>query len=169
MPANEEKIPLAIGIIKQEETNKSIVFCNTKYKCEELQNWLTANDIKSGLLSGDVPQKKRESLLKQFKENKIQNLVATDVAARGLHIDQVDTVINFDLPNDAEDYVHRIGRTARAGASGRAMSFICETFGMNIKHHKTETKVSQPDDIIEGTPNRYMRRSSQKKEIPAIG
>ena len=132
MPANEEKIPLTLGILRQNAETKSIIFVNTKHKGETIQGWLEANTFKSGLLSGDVPQKKRESLLKQFKEGKITILVATDVAARGLHIDGVDTVINFDLPNDAEDYVHRIGRTARAGASGKAISLICETYGMNI-------------------------------------
>jgi len=111
---------------------KSIVFINTKHQGEKLQAWLESNEFKSGLLSGDVPQKKRERLLQQFKNDKISILVATDVAARGLHIDGVDMVINFDLPNDAEDYVHRIGRTARAGASGKAISLVCETYGMNI-------------------------------------
>ena len=132
MPANEEKIPLTLGILKNHAQSKSIVFVNTKHQGEKLQNWLEANQFKSGLLSGDVPQKKRERLLKKFKDDEINCLVATDVAARGLHIDGVDIVINFDLPNDAEDYVHRIGRTARAGASGQAISLICETFGMNI-------------------------------------
>lgn len=132
MPANEEKIPLALGLLKQHAEGKSIIFINTKHQGEKIQAWLEANEFKSGLLSGDVPQKKRERLLQEFKENKINTLVATDVAARGLHIDGVDTVINFDLPNDAEDYVHRIGRTARAGASGKAISLVCETFGMNI-------------------------------------
>ena len=132
MPANEEKIPLSLGLLRQNNKGKSIVFINTKHQGEKLQAWLEINEFKSGLLSGDVPQKKRERLLQQFKNDKISILVATDVAARGLHIDGVDMVINFDLPNDAEDYVHRIGRTARAGASGKAISLVCETYGMNI-------------------------------------
>ena len=119
-------------MVTKHADGKSIIFINTKHQGEKIQAWLEANNFKSGLLSGDVPQKKRERLLQQFKENKITTLVATDVAARGLHIDGVDTVINFDLPNDAEDYVHRIGRTARAGASGKAISLVCETYGMNI-------------------------------------
>ena len=84
------------------------------------------------MLSGDVPQRKRESLLKSFKEGTTKVLVATDVAARGLHIPDVSCVINFDLPTDAEDYVHRIGRTARAGATGTAISLICETYAMSL-------------------------------------
>jgi ATP-dependent RNA helicase RhlB len=79
-----------------------------------------------------VPQKKRETLLQRFKDGDVNVLIATDVAARGLHIPDVHFVVNFDLPSDAEDYVHRIGRTARAGASGTAMSLICETYAMNI-------------------------------------
>ncbi len=132
MPANEEKIPLSLGLLRQNSDGKSIIFINTKHQGEKLQAWLETNEFKSGLLSGDVPQKKRERLLQQFKNDTISTLVATDVAARGLHIEGVDMVINFDLPNDAEDYVHRIGRTARAGASGKAISLVCETYGMNI-------------------------------------
>lgn len=132
MPANEEKIPLLLGLLRAHASQKSLVFVNTKYQGETIQRWLAANEFSSGLLSGDVPQRKRESLLKKFKAGDVSILVATDVAARGLHIDGVETVINFDLPQDAEDYVHRIGRTARAGASGKAISLVCETFGINL-------------------------------------
>ena len=85
-----------------------------------------------GVLSGDVPQKKRESLLKKFQAGQLEILVATDVAARGLHIDGVSHVYNYDLPFDAEDYVHRIGRTARLGAEGDAISFACERYAMGL-------------------------------------
>lgn len=132
MPSNEEKIPLLLGLIKKANEEKIVVFINTKHMAEKIDAWLTANGFKGAMLSGDVPQKKRESLLKQFKNGDINVLIATDVAARGLHIPDVNFVINFDLPGDAEDYVHRIGRTARAGASGTAISLICETYAMNI-------------------------------------
>lgn len=132
MPSNEEKIPLLLGLIERTKEEKTVIFINTKHQAEKLEAWLLANDFKVVLLSGDVPQKKRESLLKKFKEGESHILVATDVAARGLHIPSVHYVINFDLPNDAEDYVHRIGRTARAGQSGTAISLICETYAMNI-------------------------------------
>ena len=132
MPSNEEKIPLLMGLIKKAENQRCVVFINTKHMAEKIEAWLNANDFKSGMLSGDVPQKKREKLLGQFKEGTINVLIATDVAARGLHIPDVNFVVNFDLPTDAEDYVHRIGRTARAGASGTAISLICETYAMNI-------------------------------------
>lgn len=132
MPSNEEKIPLLLGLLKNAESEKSLVFINTKHMAEKIEAWLEANGFKCALLSGDVPQRKREKLLNKFKEGDRNILVATDVAARGLHIPKVSYVINFDLPTDAEDYVHRIGRTARAGASGTAISLICETFAMNI-------------------------------------
>jgi len=132
MPSNEDKIPLLLGLLKQANEQKCVVFVNTKHIAEKIAAWLEINDFKAALLSGDVPQRKRESLLKQFKEGTRNILLATDVAARGLHIPDVGLVINFDLPNDAEDYVHRIGRTARAGASGTAISLICETYAMNL-------------------------------------
>lgn len=132
MPSNEDKIPLLMGILKRAEEQRCVVFINTKHMAEKIEAWLNSNGFKSGMLSGDVPQKKREKLLSQFKDGEISILIATDVAARGLHIPDVNYVVNFDLPTDAEDYVHRIGRTARAGASGTAISLICETYAMNI-------------------------------------
>ncbi len=132
MPSNEEKIPLLMGILKKAKDEKCVVFINTKHMAEKIEAWLNINDFKCALLSGDVPQKKREKLLQRFKDGDVNILIATDVAARGLHIPEVNYVVNFDLPTDAEDYVHRIGRTGRAGASGTAISLICETYAMNI-------------------------------------
>ncbi len=125
-PANNEKIPLLVGLIRQLEPFRAIVFVNTKHNAEKIDAYLLANRIKSAMISGDVRQSKRERLLAEFGEGKHQVLIATDVAARGLHIPEVSHVFNFDLPQIAEDYVHRIGRTARAGASGEAHSFACE-------------------------------------------
>ncbi len=132
MPSNDEKIPLLMGILKKAGEQRCVVFINTKHMAEKIEAWLNVNDFKCALLSGDVPQKKREKLLQKFKDGSVNVLIATDVAARGLHIPDVNFVVNFDLPTDAEDYVHRIGRTGRAGASGVAMSLICETYAMNI-------------------------------------
>ena len=125
-PGNEEKIPLLVGLLKQHKPARTLIFVNMKWVAEKIYNNLRANGFKAGIISGDVPQLKRERLLQDFKDDKIGILVATDVAARGLHIPAVSHVFNFDLPQDAEDYVHRIGRTARAGASGDAISFACE-------------------------------------------
>ena len=127
-PANDEKIPLLLGLLHRDKPVRSIIFINTKRVAEKIYAFLKGNDISAAILSGDVPQKKRESLLKQFQDGESAVLVATDVAARGLHIPEVSHVFNFDLPQTSEDYVHRIGRTGRAGASGQAISFACEDF-----------------------------------------
>jgi ATP-dependent RNA helicase RhlB len=131
-PANAEKIPLLLGLMEKLKPTRSIVFINTKRVADKVYAWLEGNGYKSALLSGDVPQKKRQSLLKKFQDGEFNTLVATDVAARGLHIPAVSHVFNFDLPQSGEDYVHRIGRTARAGASGFAISFACEDFAHYI-------------------------------------
>jgi len=131
-PANDEKIPLLLALIKKLEPQRSIVFVNTKHAADRVWGYLEGNGYQSALLSGDVPQKKRERLLKHFQDGEFHFMVATDVAARGLHIDQVSHVFNYDLPQDNEDYVHRIGRTARAGASGVAISFACEDYAFSL-------------------------------------
>src|SRR5690606_11969334 len=109
-----------------------MVFVNTKVFVERVARALERAGYRVGVLSGDVPQKKRESLLKKFQAGQLEILVATDVAARGLHIDGVEYVYNYDLPFDAEDYVHRIGRTARLGKEGDAISFACERYAMGL-------------------------------------
>ena len=131
-PADEEKIPLLIGLLSRSEGARTIVFVNTKAFVERVARALERAGYRVGVLSGDVPQKKRESLLKKFQAGQLELLVATDVAARGLHIDGVSHVFNYDLPFDAEDYVHRIGRTARLGAEGDAISFACERYAMSL-------------------------------------
>ena len=130
--SNEEKIPLLVGLLQHMDPHRSLVFINTKHMAERIAAYLEGNDIQAAVLSGDVPQKKRQRLLQDFSEGKLPVLVATDVAARGLHIPEVSHVFNFDLPQDAEDYVHRIGRTARAGASGDAISFACEDYSFSL-------------------------------------
>ncbi len=153
-PANEEKIPLLLGLMKKLKPTRSIVFINTKRVADKVYAWLEGNGYKSALLSGDVPQKKRQSLLKKFQDGEFNTLVATDVAARGLHIPEVSHVFNFDLPQSGEDYVHRIGRTARAGASGSAISFACEDFAhyiMDIEEYIDQKigKESVTSDLLE--------------------
>ncbi len=131
-PANEDKIPLLLALVKRLEPPRGIVFVNTKRAADQVWGFLEGNGHKAALLSGDVPQKKREQLLKHFQDGEFPFLVATDVAARGLHVPEVSHVFNFDLPQDVEDYVHRIGRTARAGASGIAISFACEDYAFSL-------------------------------------
>ncbi|MFM6987954.1 MAG: ATP-dependent RNA helicase RhlB [Arenimonas sp.] len=131
-PADEEKIPLLIGLLTRSEGHRTMVFVNTKVWVERVAKALERAGFRVGVLSGDVPQKKRETLLARFQKGQLDILVATDVAARGLHIDGVSHVYNYDLPFDAEDYVHRIGRTARLGAEGDAISFACERYAMSL-------------------------------------
>ncbi len=132
MTANDEKISLLIGLLRHMDPRRTIVFVNTKRAADIVWGFLEGNGFKTAVLSGDVPQKKRMSLLKEFQSGNLPVLVATDVAARGLHIPDISHVFNYDLPEDAEDYVHRIGRTARAGASGDAISFACETYSFSL-------------------------------------
>ncbi|MEL6868163.1 MAG: DEAD/DEAH box helicase [Pseudomonadota bacterium] len=131
-PANEEKIPLLIKLMREMDIERTMVFVNTKREAERLEDTLNANEINASAISGDVPQKKRLRMLKAFQDGELNVLIGTDVASRGLHIDDVSHVFNYDLPQDREDYVHRIGRTARAGASGVAVSFGCEQFVMSL-------------------------------------
>lgn len=131
-PSDDDKMLLLLTLLEDEWPEKAIVFANTKHVCEKLNDWLAADGHRVGLLSGDVPQRKRLKILEDFGRDKLDILVATDVAARGLHIEKVSHVFNYDLPDDAEDYVHRIGRTGRAGKSGHAISFACEKYALNL-------------------------------------
>lgn len=131
-PSNEHKLPLLVGLIREMGQRRTMVFVNMKREAERIQAYLQANGIDAMAISGDVPQKKRQSMLKRFQEGELDVLIGTDVASRGLHIPDVQYVINYDLPQDSEDYVHRIGRTARAGATGDAISFGCETYAISL-------------------------------------
>ena len=152
-PSNEDKMPLLIGLLREIGEGRIMIFVNMKREAERVQDYLEANGIHAAAISGDVPQKKRERLLTDFQEGKLRVLIGTDVASRGLHIPDVEYVINYDLPHDAEDYVHRIGRTARAGASGNALSLGCETYSVSLPDiekfigHKIPFANYEPDDL----------------------
>ena len=139
-----EKFALLFNIIHRQNLNRVLVFCNRRDQVSRLAEMLTRNGINCSVLSGDVPQKKRIRRLEEFKTGKIRVLVATDVAGRGIHIEGMDHVINFTLPRDPEDYVHRIGRTGRAGAVGTSVSFADEKDAFNIPaiEQFTERKLS---------------------------
>jgi ATP-dependent RNA helicase RhlB len=149
----DEKLPLLVHLLRHmvPDPTRSMVFVNTKDMAERVANTLKANGLNGGVLSGDVPQTVRLRLLGDFTEGRLPILVATDVAARGLHISDVSHVFNFDLPQHAEDYVHRIGRTARAGASGDAISFACEKYVFGLPEieeyigHKIPTAPTGPE------------------------
>src|SRR5215831_3584553 len=131
-PSMEEKVPLLIGLLRQSEARRTMIFVNTKRMAERLESTLRANGFHAQALSGDVPQNKRLRFLRDFHNGELAVLIATDVASRGLHIPDVSHVFNFDLPQDPADYVHRIGRTARAGAEGDAISFACEEYAVSL-------------------------------------
>lgn len=124
----EEKFGLLIGLIRQEPEGRYLVFCNMKITAERLERKLYLNGIRAKAITGDVPQKKRLRVLAEFKDGEFPVLIASDVASRGIHIDDVTHVINYDLPQDPHDYVHRIGRTGRAGAGGKAITLACEDY-----------------------------------------
>jgi ATP-dependent RNA helicase RhlB len=127
-PANEEKLPLLVTLLKQMDASRTMVFVNTRRGADRVRERLELHGIQAAALSGDVPQNKRLKMLKDFQAGLLPVLIATDVASRGLHVPDVSHVFNYDLPQDPEDYVHRVGRTARAGASGDAISFGCEDY-----------------------------------------
>lgn len=163
-----EKFPLLLGLLKKEEAaDRVLIFVNTKKEAEYLTERLQANELKAAVISGDIPQNKRMRLLKEFKEGRLTFLVATDVASRGLHIDGVSHVINYDLPQDAADYVHRIGRTARAGAFGKAISFADE----DLVFHLPEIEEYLGRRIPSAFPEeedfcRDYKRSAPRKKAP---
>jgi ATP-dependent RNA helicase RhlB len=130
--SSRKKLQFLLWLLEEEQPKKALVFVNTKRTGDYLNFKLFENGWESEYISGDVSQKKRLKLIDQFKDGKLELLVATDVAARGLHVEDVDLVINYDLPLDAEDYVHRIGRTGRAGAEGKAIALACEKYAENL-------------------------------------
>ena len=160
-PSNQDKIPLLLTLLEEEWPERCIIFANTKHQCEEIWGYLAADGHRVGLLTGDVAQKKRLSLLKQFTDGELDILVATDVAARGLHIAEVTHVFNYDLPDDREDYVHRIGRTGRAGESGISISFACEQYAMNLPAieeyigHSIPVSQYDPNALLQDIPKPY--------------
>ncbi len=168
-PAQEEKVPLLLGLLQQEQPVRSIVFVNTKRVADRVWGYLEGNGYPTAVLSGDVPQKKRQHLLERFASGELPVLVATDVAARGLHIPDVSHVFNYDLPQDAEDYVHRIGRTARAGASGKALSFACEEYAFSLSEieeyigHKIPMESISGELLIEPKPRKKPEHSRRPK------
>jgi ATP-dependent RNA helicase RhlB len=177
-PSNPEKIPLLVGLIREMGAGRIMVFVNTKREAERLEDFLTANDIHAKAISGDVPQNKRQSMLMQFQSGDLRVLIGTDVASRGLHIPDVQCVFNYDLPQDCEDYVHRVGRTARAGASGDAISFGCETYAISLPDieeyigHKVPVASYDPallPELIKPPPRKRKERPGQRKGRPGGG
>ncbi|ASK98102.1 ATP-dependent RNA helicase RhlB [Xanthomonas campestris pv. merremiae] len=165
-PSDEEKQTLLLGLLSRSEGARTMVFVNTKAFVERVARTLERHGYRVGVLSGDVPQKKRESLLNRFQKGQLEILVATDVAARGLHIDGVKYVYNYDLPFDAEDYVHRIGRTARLGEEGDAISFACERYAMSLPDIEAYIEQKIP---VEPVTSELLTPLPRAPRVPAVG
>ncbi len=126
------KLNLLLGILKTEAPRNALIFTNMRYSAARLARKLSQNGLRAQYLTGDLAQNQRMRVMDDFSEGKFPILVATDVAARGLHIDGLEMVVNYDLPQDHENYVHRIGRTGRMGQTGKAVSLACEKFSENL-------------------------------------
>jgi ATP-dependent RNA helicase RhlB len=150
-----EKLPLLLGILKHEAPERTLIFVNTRRAADMVVERLNRNNWKADAITGDIIQKKRLRLLAEFKEGKLPVLVATDVASRGIHVEGVTHVINFDLPQDAEDYVHRIGRTGRAGATGKAVSLADEEYVYSLE--EIEKYIGQKIPVSWADNSMYVR------------
>ncbi len=153
-----EKLPTLLGLLEQEKPGRALIFVNMRSTAARLASRLEAQGYDVGALAGDVDQRKRIKLLDRLKDGSLRVLVCTDVASRGLHIEDVTHVFNYDLPQDPEDYVHRIGRTARAGASGKAYSLACEEYVYSLEAieeyigHKLPHEFAEPGMFVEPAP-----------------
>ena len=163
-----QKIAMLLWLLKNEPYDRMIIFGNWKHRNAELTEELRSYGVECEMLSGDIPQNKRIRILDAFKEGKCRVIVATDVAARGIHVDGISHVINFDLPEQAEDYVHRIGRTGRAGKKGTAISFVCEFGAFNLpeieKYAEMEVRTIQPEDECFVLPERVKSLKNVREE-----
>ncbi len=172
-----EKMSVLLWILTNEDCRRVIIFRNRRHDVETLHSALTRCGIQCEMLTGDVDQKKRLRILDDFRDSKIKIIVATDVAGRGIHVDDVTHVINYDFPYEAEDYVHRVGRTARAGHKGRAISFADEDSAFVIpdieKYIERPLPISQPDDAMLNFGGKYKgltsTRSSGARSMPSGG
>jgi ATP-dependent RNA helicase RhlB len=150
-----EKVPLLLGVLKHEAPERVLIFVNTRRAADMVVERLKRNGWKVEAITGDIIQKKRLRILADFKEGKLPALVATDVASRGIHVEGVTHVINFDLPQDAEDYVHRIGRTGRAGATGKAISLADEEYVYSLE--EIEKYIGQKIPVAWAEDSMYVR------------
>ncbi|MGD9841427.1 MAG: DEAD/DEAH box helicase [Steroidobacteraceae bacterium] len=169
-PSNNEKPRLLVGMLKHMDPTRSMVFVNTRRAAENVEALLRDNGINAEAISGDVPQPKRLRMLRDFHDGTLAVLIGTDVASRGLHIPDVSHVFNYDLPQDPEDYVHRIGRTARAGAEGDAISLGCEEYVITLPEiesyigRKIPVGTITPEMLVELAPASPRRRKEPRPD-----
>jgi ATP-dependent RNA helicase RhlB len=161
--SSDEKMSVMLGLLKQKKPRTAIVFTNTKRAAEEISKRLEINGYPSEFIMGDLPQRKRLAIIRKIKAGEAEYLVATDVAARGLHIDNLEMVINYDLPEDPEAYVHRIGRTARAGETGEAVALACERYVFGLE--SIEKLINQKIPVAELTEELHAEDASAGMRI----
>jgi ATP-dependent RNA helicase RhlB len=167
-----EKIPALLGILKAEGADRTLVFVNMRRTADHICRTLAVNGYEAEQITGDIDQRKRLKILEDFREGRLPILVATDVASRGLHIEGVTHVINYDLPLDPEDYVHRVGRTARAGASGTAISLACEEYVEGLEAIEKLIGFKLPHDFPDDSmllPYKHAPRAPRRPRDDARG
>jgi ATP-dependent RNA helicase RhlB len=166
----DSKFSLLLGLLKKEEWSRILIFVNTRSGVEWLAEKLKGNGYPAEGITGDLPQRQRFKLMERFKNGSIKILVATDVASRGIHVEDITHVINYDLPQDAENYVHRIGRTARAGKNGIALSLACEDFVLYLESieaklgHKIPVVWPEDDWFVEDISKHVFTKRGHRKE-----
>ncbi|MBI5238085.1 MAG: DEAD/DEAH box helicase [Deltaproteobacteria bacterium] len=167
--SNEEKLSVLLTLLKRPEVLRSIIFTNMKITAEKLGWKLAANGLPASVLTGDMTQERRHKVIEGMKSGRIKMLIATDVAARGLHIDDITHIFNYDLPDDAASYVHRVGRTARAGKSGKAYSLVCEDHVLNLPEiekyteRKFESEWIEDSELVKDIAPKYRERQGRGK------
>jgi ATP-dependent RNA helicase RhlB len=169
---DKEKFPLLYNIIKNDNPDRILVFANRRDQTERLADELERYGIRCEMLSGAVAQKKRMRILEDFKAGKVKVLVATDVAGRGIHVDGISHVVNFNIPENPDDYVHRIGRTGRAGATGKSITFACEMESFELPAIEellgTPLKCTlPPEELLEELPHAPPRNKHSRHRTDA--
>ena len=166
---DRHKESLIAALIEQEESSRTFVFCNTRLQAQKLSNLLRAKKIRSAYIHGEVAQSDRKQVLNQFKDGKLQVLVATDVAARGLDIKDVDLVINFTVPQSGDDHVHRVGRTGRAGNTGKAITLVNSSEWNQMSSIERYLKIRFEVRKVKGFEAKYTGPGKLKKSGKAAG
>ncbi len=166
---SSEKFKLLYNLITGRELSRVLVFCNRRDQVRRLQEQLEDYGLKAEILSGEVPQKKRLQTLEGFRDGRVRVLIATDVASRGIHVEEISHVVNFNLPFEADDYVHRIGRTGRAGQAGISVSFACDDDAFQIpaieQYIGRELACRQPEeDLLKPLPQPQVRKRRPRQE-----
>lgn len=170
---NQEKVSLLLGLLKREAWNRLLIFANTRVGVEMLTRKLRDNGFAALGITGTVDQKKRLKIMQRFKAGEVKILIATDVASRGIHVEDIDLVINFDLPQDSEDYVHRIGRTGRLGKTGTAITLACEKYVYHLDALEEfigeKISVKWADDDLYEKDRAGLRPPKRKKTVSRSG